>query len=65
MTILIGPEGRVDDLDIFLGDKFWVIVVFWVEAFFESVIHSIDGGFAIVVTFEGVEIGFLDEKEQK
>ena len=39
--------------------------MFFIEAFFKSVIHGIDGGFAIVVALHGVEILFLDEKEQE
>ena len=39
--------------------------MFLVEAFFEGVIHSIDSGLAIVITLEGIEIGFLNEEEDK
>ena len=36
--------------------------MFFVEAFFESIIHGIDGGFALFVPIECVEVGFLKEK---
>ena len=34
-----------------------------VETFLEGVVHGVDGGFALFVTVHGVEVGFLDEKE--
>ncbi len=61
----VSPESWVDDGDVFFGDGFGVVFVLFVKAFFESVIHSVDGGFSIFVAFESVEIGFLDEKENK
>ena len=65
MAIGIGPEGRVDDLNVFLGDEFWVIAVVFVKAFFEGIVHGVNGGLAVFVALEGVEVGFLDEKENK
>lgn len=59
----ICPKGWVDNLDILFGDGFWVVAVVFVEALLKSIIHSIDCGLAIFVAGEGVEIGFLDEKE--
>ena len=55
----IGPESGVDDLDVFFGDLFWVIVVILIEAFFEGVIHGIDGSFAILIAFHSIEVGLL------
>lgn len=59
----VGPEGWVDYGDVFFGDGFGVVFVLFIETFFESVIHSVDGGLAIFVALESVEIGFLDKKE--
>ena len=55
----IGPEGGVDDFDVFFGDLFGVVMMLFVEAFFEGVIHGVDGGFAGFVALHGVEIGLL------
>lgn len=60
MAVGVGPKARIDDFDVFFGDEFGIVAVFFVEAFFESVVHGVDGGFAIVVAAHGVEIGFLD-----
>ena len=65
MAIRIGPEGWVDDSDVFFGNGFWVITVFFIETFFEGIIHSIDGGFSVFVAFKGIDVGFLDEKENQ
>ena len=61
-TIRVGPEGRVDNGDVFLANFRWVVAVVFVKAFLEGVIHGVNGNFTIFVTFHGVEIGFLDEK---
>lgn len=61
-TVWVGPEGWVDDLNVFLADFGWVVTVVLVETFFERVVHGVDGGFSVFVTSHGVEIGFLDEK---
>ena len=61
----IGPEGGVDDFDVFFGNLFGVVVMLLVEAFFEGVVHGVDSDFAVFVTVEGVEIGFLDEEDDK
>lgn len=39
----------------------------FVEVFFESIVHGVDGDFAIFVALHGVDIRFLDEenKQQK
>ena len=42
---------------------FGVIIVLFEKAFFESVIHGIDGGFTGFVAVHGVDIGFLNEKD--
>lgn len=40
-------------------------MVFFVKALFEGIVHSIDGGFACVVSFHGVDVGFLNKEEHK
>ncbi len=57
------PERWIDNFDVVFGDEFWVITVFLVKAFFQGIVHSIDSGFAIFVALHGVNIGFLNEKE--
>ena len=57
----VGKIGRVDDGEGVFGEVFWVVTVVLVEAFFESVVDGVDGGFLDIVAVEGVEIGFLDE----
>lgn len=59
----IGPEGWVDDGDVFFGDGFWIVAVSLVETFFEGVIHGIDSGLAVLVAFECVDVVFLDEEK--
>ena len=63
----VSPEGGVYDFDIVFGNVFRVIAVLFVEAFFESIVHGVDGDFAIFVALHGVDIRFLDEenKQQK
>ena len=39
--------------------------MFWVETFFEGIIHGVDGGFARFVALHGGDIGVLDEEENK
>ena len=39
--------------------------MFFVETFFEGVIHGVDGGFAFFVAVHGIDIGFLDEEENE
>ena len=63
MTIRIGPEGRVYNSDVLLGDCFWIVTVVFVKTFFQSVIHGVDGGFAIFISRKSIEVGFLDEEE--
>ena len=60
MTIGVGPEAGVDNSDVVFGDEFGVVVVFFVEVFFEGVVHGVDGSLAGVVALHGVEVGFLD-----
>ena len=64
-TKWISPESWVDDGDVFFGNGFRIVVVFFVEAFFKGVIHGVDGGFAIFITFESVEVAFLDEEKNQ
>ena len=61
-AIRIGPEGWVDDLDVFFANFGWVIIVIFVEIFFERVVHSVNGGFAIFVASHSIEVGFLDKE---
>lgn len=44
---------------------FGVVAVFGVEAFFESIIHGVDGGLAVLIAIHGFDVGVLDEKEDK
>lgn len=37
----------------------------FVVTFFKGVIHGVDGDFAVLVALHGVNIGFLDEKENQ
>ena len=37
----------------------------FVEAFLECVIHGIDGGLALLIATHGIDVGFLNEKENK
>ena len=39
--------------------------MFFVEIFLEGIIHSIDGGFSLLIAIHGVNIGFLDEEYNK
>ena len=39
--------------------------MFFVEAFFECVIHGIDSGFAFFIAIHSIDIGFLNEKENE
>lgn len=64
-TEWVGPEGWVDYGDVFFGDGLRVIFVFFIEAFFKGVIHSVDGGLAIFVALKSVEIRFLDKENNK
>lgn len=64
-ALWVGEETRVEGGEIFFGDGFGVETVFWVETFFEGVIHGVDGGFAVVVTGHGIDVLFLEEKEDK
>ena len=59
----VGPESWVYDFDVFFGDGLWVVAVFFVKAFFECVVHGIDGNFAVFVALHGIEIGFLNKKD--
>lgn len=65
MAVGISPEGRVNDGEIFFGNGLWIVAVLFVEAFFESIVHGVNGSFSVFVTFESVNVGFLDEKEDK
>lgn len=65
MTVRVGPEGGVDDFDVFFGDKFGIIIVMFIEVFFKGIIHGVNGGLAVVVAAHGIEVGFLDKKEQE
>lgn len=65
MTIGISPESGVDDFDVVFRDEFGIVVVLFVETFFEGVVHGIDGGFAVVIAAHGVEVGFLNEEKKK
>lgn len=65
MAIGIGPEGRIDDFDVVFGNEFRIVVVFFVETLFESVVHGVDSGLAVVISAHSVEVGFLNEKKKK
>ena len=62
-TVRVGPEGGVDNGDVFFADSFGIVAVVFVETLFQSVIHGVDGDFAGFVAIESIEIVFLDEKE--
>lgn len=59
----VGPKGWVDDGDIVLANFAGVVTVVFKEAFFEGVVHGVDGGFTILVAGESIEVGFLDEEQ--
>ena len=62
VAVGIGPEGGVDDFDVFFGDELGVVSMLRVETFFEGIVHGVDGSFAVFIAIESVEIGFLEEK---
>ena len=59
----VGPEGWVNYGDVFFGDCFGIVFVLFIEAFFEGIIHGINGSFAVFVTLKSVEIGLLNKEE--
>ena len=61
----IGPESWVDVRDDFFVDFFRIILVLFVIAFLESVVHGVDGGLAVFVALHGIEVCFLDKEENK
>ena len=61
----VGEISRVNNSKSVWGKIFWVVTVVFVETFFESVVHGVDGGLAIFISLEGVKIRFLDEKKHK
>ena len=65
VTIRVGPEGGVNNFDVVFGNEFGIVVMLLVETFFESVVHGVDGGLAVVVSRKSVEVGFLDEEKKK
>ena len=60
MAIWVGPEGWVDDFDVVFRDMLRVVLVFFVVAFFQGIVHGVDCGFASFVTLHGIIIGFLN-----
>ena len=60
MAIWIGPEGWVDDFDIVFRDMLRVVLVFFVVAFFQGIVHGVDRSLANFVTLHGIVIGFLN-----
>lgn len=64
-AVRIGPEGWVNNGDIFFANFGWVVAVVFVETFFKCVIHGVDGGFAVFVAGHSIEIRLLDEKQNK
>lgn len=64
-TVWIGPDGRVNDGNIFFANFGRVVTVVFIETFFECVIHGVDSGFAVFVAGHSIKIGFLDEKQNK
>lgn len=65
MAIRIGPKGWINNSDVLFGNMLWIVFVLFEEAFFKSVIHSVDGNFAVLVTFHGIEVLFLNKKENQ
>jgi len=59
----VSPESWVDDGDVFFGNSFRIVAVSFVKTFFESVIHSVDGGFTILVALKSVKVVFLYEEK--
>ena len=65
VAVGVSPESWVDDGEVFLGDGFGVVAVLFVEALFKGIIHGVDGGFSVFVALKSIDVGFLDEKEDK
>lgn len=64
-SLRIGPEGGVDHLNVGFADSFWVVTVVFVKALLEGIIHGVDGGLAVFIAFQGVEIRLLDEEKDE
>ena len=62
MAVGVGPKRRIDDFDVIFGDKLGIILVLFIEVFFESIVHGIDGGLTSIVALHSVEVGFLNKK---
>ena len=61
-AVRVGPEGWVDDSDVLFADFRRIVAMVFVKTFFERIIHSVDGGFAIFVAGHSVKVGFLNEE---
>ena len=61
----VSPECGIDNGDIVLGNLFGVVAVVLVETFFEGVVHGVDGGLAVGVAVDGVDVGLLDKEENE
>ena len=42
-----------------------VVAVFFIVTFLQSIVHGVDGGLAVLVALHGVDVLFLDEKEDE
>lgn len=52
----VGPEGGVDNGEVVFAELLGVVAVVFVETLFEAVVEGIDGGLALFVALDGVEI---------
>lgn len=64
-TARVGEKVWVEGFEIVFGDSFGIVFVFGIKAFFESVVHGVDGDFSLIVTVHGVDVLFLEEEEGK
>ena len=53
-AVRVGPEGGVDDFDVFLADLLGVVAVFFVETFLKGIIDSVGGDFALLIALHSV-----------
>lgn len=61
-TVRVGPEIWVDDGDVLFADSGRIVAMVFIKTFFERIIHSVDGSFAIFVASHSIKVGFLNEE---
>ena len=65
ITVGVSEKFGVDYGQDGFGDFFRVGIVLGVVTFLEGVIHCVDGDFAFFVAIHCVDVGLLDEEEDK